>query len=84
MTEVLHSRASDESGTLDIRARRRLPGGVDSNVRLTALAGRAVWMATLGADDLTQLLREQSVPRLERLGAIVDAHGRPSRAKVAA
>jgi sulfofructosephosphate aldolase len=48
------------------------------------LAGRAVWTATLTAEDPTQLLREQSVPRLEQLGAIVDAHGRPWRAKVAA
>lgn len=45
------------------------------------LAGRAVWTATLGADDPTQLLREKSVPRLEELGAIVDAHGRPWREK---
>jgi sulfofructosephosphate aldolase len=48
------------------------------------LAGRAVWTATLGADDPTQLLRERSVPRLEQLGAIVDAHARPWRAKAAA
>jgi sulfofructosephosphate aldolase len=48
------------------------------------LAGRAVWTATLTAEDPTQLLREHSVPRLEQLGAIVDAHGRPWRAKVAA
>jgi sulfofructosephosphate aldolase len=48
------------------------------------LAGRAVWTATLSAEDPTQLLREHSVPRLEQLGAIVDAHGRPWRAKVAA
>jgi sulfofructosephosphate aldolase len=48
------------------------------------LAGRAVWTATLGADDPTQLLREQSVPRLEQLGAIVDEHGRPWRDKAAA
>jgi sulfofructosephosphate aldolase len=47
------------------------------------LAGRAVWTATLGADDPTQLLREQSVPRLEQLGAIVDTHGRPWRTKTA-
>jgi sulfofructosephosphate aldolase len=46
------------------------------------LAGRAVWTATLAADDPTQLLREHSVPRLERLAAIVDAHGRPWREKV--
>jgi sulfofructosephosphate aldolase len=48
------------------------------------LAGRAVWTATLGAEDPTQLLREHSVPRLEQLGAIVDAHGRPWQAKKAA
>lgn len=47
------------------------------------LAGRAVWTATLGADDPTQLLGEQSVPRLEQLGAIVDTHGRPWRTKAA-
>jgi sulfofructosephosphate aldolase len=48
------------------------------------LAGRAVWTATLGADDPTELLREISVPRLRELGAIVDAHGRPWREKAAA
>jgi sulfofructosephosphate aldolase len=48
------------------------------------LAGRAVWTATLDADDPTQRLREQSVPRLEQLGAIVDAHGRPWRTKAGA
>jgi len=41
------------------------------------LAGRAVWTATLGADDPTALLQQHSVPRLEELAAIVDAHGRP-------
>ena len=45
------------------------------------LAGRAVWTATLGADDPTELLREHSVPRLRELAAIVDAHGRPWREK---
>jgi sulfofructosephosphate aldolase len=45
------------------------------------LAGRAVWTATLAADDPTQLLREHSVPRLQQLAAIVDAHGRPWHAK---
>jgi sulfofructosephosphate aldolase len=45
------------------------------------LAGRAVWTATLGADDPTALLREHSVPRLQELAAIVDAHGRPWRDK---
>jgi sulfofructosephosphate aldolase len=43
------------------------------------LAGRAVWTATLGADDPTELLREHSVPRLRELAAIVDEHGRPWR-----
>ena len=45
------------------------------------LAGRALWTATLPADDPTDLLRERSVPRLQELGAIVDAHGRPWREK---
>lgn len=45
------------------------------------LAGRAVWTATLGADDPTHLLQEHSVPRLAQLAAIVDAHGRPWREK---
>jgi sulfofructosephosphate aldolase len=45
------------------------------------LAGRALWTATLGADDPTELLRERSVPRLRELGEIVDAHGRPWREK---
>lgn len=43
------------------------------------LAGRAVWTATLGADDPTELLRSESVPRLAELAAIVDAYGRPWR-----
>jgi sulfofructosephosphate aldolase len=45
------------------------------------LAGRAVWTATLPADDPTELLRAHSVPRLQELAAIVDAHGRPWREK---
>ena len=45
------------------------------------LAGRAVWTATLDADDPTELLRTESVPRLQELAAIVDAHGRPWRDK---
>jgi sulfofructosephosphate aldolase len=45
------------------------------------LAGRAVWTVTLAADDPTALLREHSVPRLQELAAIVDAHGRPWRDK---
>jgi sulfofructosephosphate aldolase len=43
------------------------------------LAGRALWTATLGADEPTELLRAHSVPRLRQLGEIVDAHGRPWR-----
>jgi sulfofructosephosphate aldolase len=45
------------------------------------LAGRAVWTATLDADDPTGLLREVSVPKLQELGEIVDAHARPWREK---
>jgi len=45
------------------------------------LAGRAVWTATLPADDPTELLREHSVPRLRQLAEIVDARGRPWREK---
>ena len=45
------------------------------------LAGRALWTSVLAADDPTDLLREQSVPRLHELAAIVDAHGRPWREK---
>ena len=48
------------------------------------LAGRAVWTATLRADDPTELLREHSVPRLRELGEIVDRHGRPWQEKGAA
>ena len=43
------------------------------------LAGRAVWTATLAAEDPGELLRSHSVPRLAELAAIVDAHGRPWR-----
>jgi sulfofructosephosphate aldolase len=45
------------------------------------LAGRALWTATLGADDPTELLRSTSVPRLRELGEIVDAHAQPWREK---
>jgi len=58
------------------------PGAVEASCKGGAsgfLAGRALWTATLGADDPTELLREHSVPRLRELGAIVDAHGRPWR-----
>jgi sulfofructosephosphate aldolase len=43
------------------------------------LAGRALWTSTLPADDPTELLRSQSLPRLQQLAAIVDEHGRPWR-----
>ena len=45
------------------------------------LAGRAIWTSALAAEDPTELLRSESVPRLEELGAIVDANGRPWRDK---
>jgi sulfofructosephosphate aldolase len=48
------------------------------------LAGRALWTATLAEEDPTELLRSRSVPRLQELTAIVDAHGRPWREKRAA
>ncbi len=37
------------------------------------LAGRAVWASVIGSDDIDRDLREISVPRLQRLGEIVDA-----------
>lgn len=40
------------------------------------LAGRAVWTPALAHDDPTAALRQYSVPRLELLARIVDAHGR--------
>jgi sulfofructosephosphate aldolase len=64
----------------------RYPVAVEAACRGGAsgmLAGRAVWTATLPADDPTALLRERSVPRLRELGAIVDEHGRPWREKAA-
>ena len=45
------------------------------------LAGRAIWSDVVAADDPVPLLRERSVPRLERLAEIVDALGRPWREK---
>jgi sulfofructosephosphate aldolase len=38
------------------------------------LAGRALWTNTLDAEDPTELLRTQSVERLEQLIEIVDRH----------
>jgi tagatose-1,6-bisphosphate aldolase len=40
------------------------------------LAGRAVWTPALADDDPTASLRSYSIPRLELLARIVDAHGR--------
>ena len=62
----------------------RYPRAVEAACRGGAsgmLAGRAVWTATLTADDPRPLLREHSVPRLRELAAIVDEHGRPWRDK---
>jgi sulfofructosephosphate aldolase len=60
------------------------PAAVEASCRGGAsglLAGRAVWAPTLAAADQEAALREYSVPTLERLAAIVDAHGRPWREK---
>jgi sulfofructosephosphate aldolase len=62
----------------------RFPAAVEAACRGGAsgmLAGRAVWTATLAADDATELLREHSVPRLRELGEIVDTFARPWRDK---
>jgi sulfofructosephosphate aldolase len=62
----------------------RYPAAVEAACKGGAsgmLAGRGVWAATIAADDPTAALREYSVPRLQALGAIVDAHGRPWRNK---
>ena len=60
------------------------PSAVEASCRGGAsgfLAGRALWTATLGAEDPAELLHSQSVPRLQRLSAIVDEHARPWREK---
>jgi sulfofructosephosphate aldolase len=41
------------------------------------LAGRAVWADIVGTLDINKALREVSVPRLEKLAEIVDAHAKP-------
>ena len=41
------------------------------------LAGRAVWADIVGAPDIPAALREVSIPRLEKLGEIVDTYARP-------
>jgi sulfofructosephosphate aldolase len=56
------------------------PAAVESACRAGAagiLAGRALWRDTVGADDPTFLLRQQSAPRLQLLSEIVDRHGSP-------
>jgi sulfofructosephosphate aldolase len=55
------------------------PSAVDAACRGGAsgfLAGRAIWRDAIGADP-EPMLREQSVPRLRQLAAMVDEHARP-------
>jgi sulfofructosephosphate aldolase len=57
--------------------RDEFPAAVEAACRGGArgfLAGRALWTNTLEADDPTELLRTQSVPRLQELLAIVDRY----------
>ena len=61
-----------------------LSSGVDANIFGRAvdvamqagasgfLAGRAVWASVIGAEDAGTMLRDVSVPRLQRLAEIVD------------
>jgi sulfofructosephosphate aldolase len=60
------------------------PAAVEAACRAGAsgfLAGRAIWSDLVNEDDPAPALRERAVPRLERLAAIVDEHGRPWRQK---
>jgi len=53
----------------------RFPDAVGIACRAGAsgfLAGRAVWASVLGAENVEDELRKTSIPRLERLGTIVD------------
>jgi sulfofructosephosphate aldolase len=53
----------------------RFPATVDLACRAGAsgfLAGRAVWASVVGRNDVEASLREVSIPRLQRLGRIVD------------
>src|SRR5437879_1909200 len=64
MTEVIRSRATGESTTLDMRARRRLPGGVNSNVRLTAprrffAHAKGAWLSDVDGNDYVDYLLGQ-------------------------
>ena len=57
--------------------RDEFPAAVEAACRGGArgfLAGRALWTNTLGADDPSELLRTQSVPRLQELIEIVDRY----------
>jgi sulfofructosephosphate aldolase len=58
------------------------PGAVEAACKAGAsgfLAGRAIWSDLVLEDDPAPKLREVALPRLERLAAIVDEHGRPWR-----
>jgi sulfofructosephosphate aldolase len=60
------------------------PGAVEAACRAGAsgfLAGRAIWSDLVDEPDPAPKLREVALPRLERLAAIVDEHGRPWREK---
>ena len=50
---------------------------------LDVACGSAVWSIAVGARQPAPVLREQAVPRLRELAALVDRHGRPWREKVA-
>jgi sulfofructosephosphate aldolase len=41
------------------------------------LAGRAVWADLVGSPDIPKALRDVAIPRLEKLGEIVDKYARP-------
>jgi sulfofructosephosphate aldolase len=60
------------------------PGAVEAACKAGAsgfLAGRAVWSDLVNEPDPAPKLREVALPRLQRLAAIVDEHGRPWRDK---
>lgn len=55
-------------------------GAVEAACRAGAsgfLAGRALWSDVVGAEDVRATLVQRAVPRLERLGEVVDRHARP-------
>jgi sulfofructosephosphate aldolase len=64
----------------------RFPAAAEAAFRGGAsgfLAGRALWTATLGAEDPTEVLRSHSVPRFRELAARVDRLGQSWREKAA-